>query len=66
MTYVPVVIVAGKPRPYVSGAGPKRQAERVCDVLAASYREVQLQGQQQGQPQTATCVGVWRDGRRVQ
>jgi hypothetical protein len=65
MTYVPIVIVAGKPRPYIAGAGPKRQAERVCGVLAESYREVQLQGQQQGKPETAECVGTWRDGRRV-
>lgn len=65
MTYVPIVIVQGKPRPYIAGAGPRRQAERVCAVLAESYREVQLQGLEQGKPATATCVGAWRDGRRV-
>jgi len=63
---VPVVIVGGRQKTYIAGAGSRRYAEHVCAALARDYREVQLQQQEQGQPERAECLGVWRDGRRVQ
>lgn len=63
---VPIVIVNGHQKTFVAGAGSRRYAERVCWTLARSYRQVQLQQQEQGDPARSICLAAWIDGRRVQ
>lgn len=63
---VPIVIVGGRQKTYIAGAGSRRFAERVCASLSRDYREVQLQQQEDGKPERAQCLAIWRDGRRIQ